>query len=145
MWVIAHTLSGLALGSALADRGASVWMIVLAALLLHLVLDLVPHWDYTRTRWRVLYAATDAFVSLLALSLAWTVGGLAWPVIVAGVVSALPDLDVVHVALSRRERPVRLFPSHWRGFPHGSAPPVPGILVQAAVAAGSVAVLLLGR
>lgn len=144
MWVVTHTLSGLALGSALVERGAHMLTIVAAALLLHLVLDLVPHWDYTRVRWRVLCAAADVLASLAVLALAWVVGGLGWPVIVAGVVSALPDIDVVRVSLSRQDRPVRLFPSHWRGFPHGSARPVPGVLIQVAVGALSGAVLLFG-
>ncbi|HET6498069.1 MAG TPA: hypothetical protein VFH17_03340 [Coriobacteriia bacterium] len=145
MWVVTHTLSGLALGAVLVERGAHVLTIVMAALLLHILLDLVPHWDYTRVRCRVLCAAADASVSFGILWLAWAVGGFEWPVILAGVLSALPDLDVVTGSLSRRERPVRLFPSHWRGFPHGSAPPLPGVLVQVAVAAVSGVTLLLGR
>lgn len=138
MWVITHTLSGMALGALLYPL--SLWLIVPAALLLHLILDLVPHWDYTRSPNRALWASADVAVSVAALVLARGVAGVEWVVVIAGVVSALPDLDVLDMLWSRHRRR-RVFPSHWRGFPHGSATPVPGIAVQFVVWVVSVAVL----
>ena len=43
MCLIAHLIAGFALGSALK---VSLWILVPAALGLHVLLDLVPHWDY---------------------------------------------------------------------------------------------------
>jgi hypothetical protein len=143
MWVITHTLTGLALGVLLAGRGAPLWMIVLAALLLHLLLDLVPHWDYTRTRHRATWAVADVTVSAAVLISMRLVVEAEWAIVVAGMVSALPDLDVLN-ALWPTKRRIRLFPSHWSRFPHGAAAPLPGTLVQAAVAVASVAILLGG-
>lgn len=144
MWVVTHTLTGLALGAALHARGAGLWVIVPAALVLHLLLDLVPHWDYVRTRNRAVWAVGDVAAAAAVLVFARTAAGMEWAIVLAGLVSALPDLDVLN-ALWTTERRVRLFPSHWAGFPHGSAPPVPGTLVQATIAAASIAVILAVR
>ena len=43
MGLIAHLVAGFALGSAFK---VSLWILVPAALGLHVLLDLVPHWDY---------------------------------------------------------------------------------------------------
>jgi len=143
VWVVTHTLTGLALGALLHERGAGLWAIVPAALGLHLVLDIVPHWDYTRTRKRAVWAGADVAAAAAALVLA-RAAGIEWAVVLAGLVSAAPDLDVLN-AVWTTERRVRFFPSHWARFPHGSATPVPGTLVQAAIAAASVGLLVAVR
>lgn len=140
MWVITHTLTGMALGAVLGGRGVSVWLIAIAALVLHLLLDIVPHWDYTSTRSRGAWAVADVAASAVALGIAAGMGADR-AVLVAAVVSALPDLDVLN-ALWRTERRIRLFPSHWRTFPHGAAPPLPGTALQALIALVSLGILL---
>lgn len=142
MWVITHTLSGLALGAALDARNMPLWAVVVAALMLHLVLDLVPHWDYVHEPRRALWAAMDVAASAALLLAMKFVGGAGWTVVLAGVISALPDLDVLN-ALWTTEQRVRIFPSHWDRFPHGSAAPIPGTLIQTAVAVISLAVMVL--
>ncbi len=144
MWVVTHTLTGLGLGAVLAGRGFGPWTIVLAALALHLLLDIVPHWDYVHTRNRALWAVGDVTAAAATLVFARTTAGMEWAIVLAGLVSALPDLDVLN-ALWTTESRVRLFPSHWTRFPHGSAPPVPGTLVQATIAAASIGVILAVR
>lgn len=144
MWVITHTLSGMALGIVLGGRGVSWWAIVAAALLFHIVLDLVPHWDYVRTDRSALWAVADVAGALAVLVGARLVGGFEWTVVIAGAVSALPDIDILNALWPSKKR-IRLFPSHWSGFPHGSAPPLPGILVQVLVAIVSVIVLAAAR
>lgn len=143
MWVIVHTLSGMALGAALgaAGSGAPWWLIVLAALAAHALLDVVPHWDYTRRPRLWLWALGDVAVSALVLAAAWRVYHLPWYVLLGAVVSAAPDLDVLDAVLPiGRHR--RLFPSHWKPYPHGRAGPLAGTLVQAAVIAVSVFVTI---
>lgn len=138
MWVTVHAFSGLALGT-LAPLG--VVLTIVCALILHLVLDLVPHWDYTRDRRRILWAALDvgfAAAVVIALALALDLPRVA---ILAAVVSALPDLDVFDAVLPGPARH-RWFPSHWRRFPHGHARPPFGVSIQAVVALGSLGAVL---
>lgn len=137
MWVIAHTVSGLALGSLLLPAG--LWAIVPAALLLHILLDAVPHWDYISSPYRHAASAADVICSAATLMAARMVFDAEWVVVIAGVVSALPDLDIFNDTLLRG-RGIKLFPSHWRSFPHGSAPPLPGVATQAVVITLSVLV-----
>jgi len=111
---------------------------LVGALILHVLLDLVPHWDYTRHRLRVLWTLLDvgaAAAGLLALFFALD---LPLQALLAGILSAAPDLDVVDALLPGGPRR-RWFPSHWRRFPHGSTRPGPGITVQMAVIAVSTA------
>lgn len=142
MWVITHTATGLALGAVLVARDVPLWAIVAAALVLHVLLDIVPHWDYTRTHHRTTWALADVTVSAAILVAARTAAGAEWAVVLAGFVSALPDLDVLN-AFWPTQRRIRFFPSHWTSFPHGSAPPLAGTLVQALVVAVSVAVFVI--
>lgn len=148
MWVTVHTVSGAALGAALGTPGLGLplWAVLLAALLFHALLDLVPHWDYTRDRRRGLWALLDVAASATFVFGGWLALGLPADVLLAGVVSAAPDLDVLDGVLPGRRdehgRPRRrLYPSHWRRYPHGHARPLPGILVQAAVVLGSLAIV----
>jgi hypothetical protein len=144
MWVVVHLMSGLALGALFPDTWSErpVWLLVTvpAALSFHALLDLVPHWDYTRHRLRGLWGGLDVLVTLGSFLVA--AFGLGFPglVLLTGAVSALPDLDVLD-SLLPFERRARWFPSHWRRYPHGSCGPLPGVLTQAAVVGVSVAVL----
>ncbi len=138
MWVSVHALSGLTLG-ALAPLGVILTMV--CALVLHLLLDLVPHWDYTGHRRRTLWAILDVCVSIAAVVALALVLDLSGKAVMAAIVSALPDLDVFDAVLPGSKHR-RLFPSHWRGFPHGRAGPLAGILVQSVVALGAIAVLI---
>lgn len=141
MWVIVHTLFGMALGAALGSPrvGAQWWAIVAVALLAHALLDVVPHWDYTRRPRLWLWALGDVAVSALALLAAWRMFGVPGYALLGAVVSAAPDLDVLDAVLPiRRHR--RLFPSHWKPYPHGRAGPLAGTVVQLLVMAVSLAV-----
>ncbi len=139
MWAIVHAISGMAVGHVLGAYGFVA--IVFAALALHVLLDLVPHWDYTRTRNAWTWVVLDVAVSAVVLVVARVGFDADWKVIVAGVVSMAPDLDVLD-SLHRSPRRVR-FPSHWTRFPHGSCAPLPGVLIQMAVVVASAAILLL--
>jgi hypothetical protein len=137
MWVVVHAASGLALGTVV---HAPLWIVVLASLVLHVVLDLVPHWDYTRSRRPLLWAGLDVGAAIALAVGVWRGAELPSRALVAAVVSALPDLDVIQAVLPvRRSR--TLFPSHWRAFPHGACSRGPGIAVQAGVVALSLAAI----
>lgn len=141
MWVIAHTCSGLALGALLAWP---LWALLPAALGLHALLDLVPHWDYTSQPRRVAWAAADLAVStalvLLAIFL-WKLPAYIW---LSALVSAAPDLDVLD-SLLPGARHLRLFPSHYDSYPHGKASMLPGIAIQAVVVGGSLLAVAMVR
>jgi hypothetical protein len=143
MWVIVHALSGMALGAALGPEvaGLPLWAVLLLALAAHAVLDIVPHWDYTRRPEAWAWAAGDVLVSTAALLLVWGVWDAPSYVFWAGLVSAIPDLDVLDAVIPLKTRG-RLFPSHWRGYPHGRARPFAGLLTQGAVVVVSLAVLV---
>lgn len=145
MWVIVHVFSGLALGAALGGRGHDPTMSLLAllplALAAHALLDLVPHWDYTRSRLRVLWAVVDVVTSGALVIAAWWSGALPGWLVLVGVVSALPDLDVLD-AVFPVQRGKRWFPSHWRRFPHGHCRAAWGIPIQVGVIVLSAVVLV---
>jgi hypothetical protein len=139
VWVIVHLVVGLALGAALE---APFWVLVLAAVGSHIVLDLIPHWDYTHSSHDMLYGWLDFAVCcalLVACPLVWHTG---FGVLAVGVISASPDVDVL-VHTLRGEKGRYWFPSHWNAFPHGACGPLPGITVQAAVIAAATAVFML--
>ncbi|MBU2600672.1 MAG: hypothetical protein KKA32_00655 [Actinobacteria bacterium] len=134
MWVIVHTVSGLALGAALGheDVGAPWWIVAIVALIAHALLDVVPHWDYTRQPRLHLWVLGDVGASLIVFVTGWLVFDLPGLALLGAAISAAPDLDVLDAVLPvRRHR--RLFPSHWKAYPHGSMGPLGGMLVQAAV------------
>jgi hypothetical protein len=141
MWVITHVLAGLALAAAFAAAGATWWLILLVVLVVHVLMDLVPHWDYTVSRHPVAWGVLDFLASLAAFLLAWLT--LDWPFWLAlmGLVSGSPDWDVL-IAELRGGHARKLFPSHWDSFPHGRSGPAWGIGVQVAVMAASVVVVL---
>ncbi|MCZ7665081.1 MAG: hypothetical protein M5U22_20100 [Thermoleophilia bacterium] len=142
MWVIVHTVSGAALGVAMGDRlGQPLWVVVVAALAAHSLLDLVPHWDYTGHRLRPLWAGLDVAASSVAFLAGWRILGLETAALVAAAVSAAPDLDVLDAVLPY-SRSLRVFPSHWKRFPHGQATQRLGLTVQAAVVSLSLVVIL---
>lgn len=139
MWVIVHALSGMALGRLLPP---SLWILIPGVLVAHALLDLVPHWDYTHSRGKVLWGVLDAAAAATALLTAALVFHPPARILVAGIVSALPDLDVLDALFPFRRRS-RWFPSHWQSYPHGHARPLPGVAVQVLVMAVSLAVLAL--
>ncbi len=140
MWVAVHGFTGMALG---------VWsplgmgLTVLAALVLHLLLDLVPHWDYSRHPRRVLWAGLDVGVTAVAFLVAGLSLDQGLSIVLVGFVSALPDLDVLDAVLPGKARR-RWFPSHWSRFPHGSAPPAVGIPLQVLLMLASLAAIVAG-
>jgi hypothetical protein len=139
MWVIVHALSGLALG-ALVPLG--IVLVIVCALVLHLLLDVVPHWDYTRDRRRALWALLDVAISAVAVPALFLLLDLPNRALLSAFVSAAPDLDVLDSLLPGSKHR-RWFPSHWGTFPHGSAGPPLGILTQLLVVLGAVVPLLL--
>jgi hypothetical protein len=139
VWVIVHALSGMALGTALP---VSLWLVLPAVLVAHALLDLVPHWDYTHSRGKVVWGLLDAGAAVAAVLVAALALRLPERVVLAGIVSAIPDLDVLD-ALFPFHRRSRWFPSHWDRYPHGHATPIPGVAVQLLVVAASLAILAL--
>ena len=136
MWVIVHVFSGLALGAALGGRGpeptTSLLVVLPAALVAHALLDLIPHWDYTRSRLRALWAVIDVLAAVALVMGAWWSGALPGWLALVGAVSALPDLDVLD-AVVPVDKGGRWFPSHWRRFPHGQCRAAWGIPIQVGV------------
>jgi hypothetical protein len=139
MWVVVHLCSGLALGALL---HLPLAILLPAALLLHVVLDLVPHWDYTQCRRRRTWALCDVGGAAVLTVLLWGLLALPWTIVLTGWVSALPDLDVANEVLPISSHR-RLFPSHWRSFPHGRCRAAYGIPLQLGIVGASVAAVIL--
>jgi hypothetical protein len=118
--------------------------IILLSLLLHLLLDLVPHWDYTGQRRAGIWALADVLAAIVVVVVLALIVQHPSRAIVAAVASAVPDLDVLDAVLSGGTRR-RWFPSHWRSFPHGKAGAAWGVPTQVAVIAISVAVIVVVR
>jgi hypothetical protein len=137
VWVIVHAYVGFAIASAL---HLPFWLVALIVLASHVLLDLVPHWDYTASRERMLWGWVDVLGALATLILLLALG-MPFTVAVMGPISGAPDVDVVTSTLrGRGDR--QLFPSHWRRFPHGRCRPAVGIPLQLAIMAASAAVFL---
>ncbi len=137
MWVVVHTYVGLAIASLL---HLPFWLVTLIVLASHVLLDLVPHWDYTVGGRRTLWAGADVLAAL-ATVIALLAAGMPVAVVVMGPISTAPDFDVVGSALWDRDSR-HVFPSHWRRFPHGRCGPAPGITLPLAIVAASAAVVL---
>lgn len=142
MWVVVHTVSGLALGAGLVSLGLPWWTVPVPALAAHLALDVAPHWDYYSQRRRVLLAALDVVASLVVTLAAWRALDLSGAVVLAGALSALPDLDALDVVVPAWRR-FRWFPTHQPGFPHGQVGFRAGVALQGAVVAASLVALVM--
>jgi hypothetical protein len=141
MWVTTHVLAGLAIAAVI---GGPWWLLVVVVLVAHILMDLVPHWDYTISRRPVLYTWCDALASFAVFFLAWLGLGYPWWIAFMGLVSGGPDADVL-VWLLRGQRGRKVFPSHWDRFPHGRSGRLWGIGIQVAVMAASAAVAIVLR
>ncbi len=88
-----------------------------------------------------MYGVLDVLASVCAFLAAWL--ALDWPFWLAtmGLISGAPDWDVL-IAMLRGSHARKLFPSHWRSFPHGRSGRLWGIGVQVAIMAASVVVVL---
>jgi hypothetical protein len=139
MCLIAHLVAGFALGSALK---VSLWILVPAALGLHVLLDLVPHWDYGFTLRRPWWAYGDFALSAATFVVCYSYLGFTERALLTGLVSAAPDLDILLSVLPVRWR-LKWFPSHWASFPHGRAGQALGILTQVGAVAVCMAILVL--
>jgi hypothetical protein len=138
MWVVVHMLSGMALGALLPNN---MWVVVAAAVVGHLLLDIVPHWDYVHRPNKELWGMLDVGASAAIALVGYRYMGLPAKVVVCGIVSSVPDLDVLNALLPYKQR-TRWFPSHWNSFPHGKAERLPGILIQVMILIVSGAVVI---
>ena len=141
MWVTTHVLAGLAIAAAL---GGPWWLVLVAVILAHVLMDLIPHWDYTKTRHPIVYGWCDFLAGLSLWLAAWLVLGMPFWLAFMGPVSGAPDWDVL-IAELRGKPDVHWFPSHWKRFPHGSSGRAWGIGVQIVFMAASVAAVLAAR
>jgi hypothetical protein len=141
MWVIVHVYVGLAI-AAVVDR--PWWQVALLVLASHVVLDLVPHWDYTTTGRPVLWSWIDFVASCATLVVCLAALHTRLRVVAMGPLSGAPDFDVVLAAM-RGGHARKWFPSHWRSFPHGRCGPRAGISIQVAIVAASAAAFLVAQ
>jgi hypothetical protein len=140
MWVIVHTYVGLAIAS-LVHR--PFWQVAVLVIVSHVLLDLVPHWDYGLTAHPLLWGWLD-FGGATATLIVLLVAGYPWTVVLMGPISGAPDFDVLFFVVGQR-RGRKWFPSHWDGFPHGRCGKKAGVTLQVAIMAASLAVVVLAH
>ncbi len=140
MWVIVHTCVGLAIAS-LVHR--PFWQVALLVIASHVLLDLVPHWDYTVSAHALVWGWLD-FLGALATLIALLLAGYPWAVVLMGPISAAPDFDVLFF-MAGKERGRKWFPSHWDSFPHGRCAKTAGVTLQLAIMAVSLAIVVIAR
>ncbi len=138
MWVSTHVFAGLAIAALL---GGPWWLVAVAVILAHIVMDFIPHWDYSALAHPNPLALGDFLVSFSVLLICWFGLGMPFWMVFMGALSGAPDWDVL-IATLRGEHARQWFPSHWRSFPHGRARPPFGIGVQVAIMVASTAVVL---
>lgn len=139
MWVAVHGMTGMALG---AWSPLGLGLTLVAAVAFHLLLDLVPHWDYSGHRRVALWAALDVGVTAVAFLVVGLTVQHGLSVVLVGWVSALPDLDVLDALFPGRKRR-RWFPSHWSSFPHGTSSAAFGMPLQVVLALVSLVAIAL--
>jgi hypothetical protein len=137
VWVIVHTYLGLAIAS-LVHR--PFWQVAVLVVLSHVLLDLVPHWDYGLTAHAVVWGWVD-FLAALATLLVLLAAGTPWSIVLMGPISGAPDFDVLLHVASGHHAP-RWFPSHWSSFPHGHCSMNAGIALQLAIMVASLVVIV---
>ncbi len=137
MWVSTHVLAGFAIAVLL---GEPWWFAAIVVVLAHIVMDFIPHWDYSALKRPAPYAVLDFLVSLGTLLVCWFVLDMPFWMVFVGALSGAPDWDVL-IATLRGEGARQWFPSHWRTFPHGRARPPFGIGIQAAIMVLSVTIV----
>ena len=138
MWVIVHVYVGLAIA---AVTPVPRWAIALIVIASHVLLDLVPHWDYTFARNLVIWGWVDFLLSLASLVVCFFALGAPLWMLGMGILSGAPDFDVLISGLRGRGTR-KWFPSHWQRFPHGRCAPLPGVSVQLAIVAVCAAVFV---
>jgi hypothetical protein len=138
VWVIVHVYMGLAIA---AVTPAPRWAIALIVVASHVLIDLVPHWDYTFTRKIVLWGSADFLASLASLIVFFVVLDAPLWMLAMGILSGAPDFDVLVSGL-RGDDARHWFPSHWRRFPHGQCAALPGVTIQLALVAVCAAVFV---
>ena len=140
MWVIVHTYVGLAIAS-LVHR--PFWQVAVLVIVSHVLLDLVPHWDYTRTAHALAWGWLD-FLGALATLIVLLLTGYPWAIVLMGPISGAPDFDVLFFVIGK-ERGRKWFPSHWDAFPHGRCGKAAGMTVQLAIMAVSLAIVVIAH
>jgi hypothetical protein len=140
MWVTTHVLAGLGLAALL---GGPWWLVLVVVVLAHVLMDLIPHWDYGFSPRQVTWGVVDFCASLAAFLLAWLAIGMPLWMALMGLLSGAPDWDVL-ISKLRGDTP-KLFPSHWQRFPHGRAGKPFGIGVQVVIMAASVVAVAVSR
>jgi hypothetical protein len=138
VWVIVHVYVGLALA---AVTPAPRWAIALIVVASHVLIDLVPHWDYTFSRNLVIWGSVDFLASLASLIVCFVWLGAPLWMLAMGILSGAPDFDVLISGL-RPHGARKWFPSHWQRFPHGRCALLPGVSIQLALVAVSAVVFV---
>jgi hypothetical protein len=138
MWVSTHVLAGLVIAAAV---GGPWWLVLILVLIAHVLMDLVPHWDYSATRHHLAYGLVDFVAGLAAWLLCWFVLGMPSWMAFMGPLSGAPDWDIL-IAEARGKPQVHFFPSHLERFPHGRSGPLWGVGVQVAIMVVAVVVVL---
>ncbi len=127
MLLVAHAAVGGAMGATARrePRARGMVLVAVGALVSHVLMDLIPHWDYPFSLgWIILDIAASLAVFGLIAWLVRAPGMVFWGAFVA----CIPDLE--HVLVSWL-LPGPVFVSHVNWFPHGQAGLVPGLLTQA--------------
>lgn len=125
MWFITHTAVGGALGSRIRRP---LWIVMTFALLSHLILDFIPHWDYPIGPGQLINPIIDILLGV-TLSVLLIRGTKARLACVLGIAfSALPDFEGVLQTVGLISR--YYFPSHTIPFMHNKAGLLWGVPVQ---------------
>ena len=100
MWVTTHVLAGLGIAAAL---GGPWWLLVVLVIAAHILMDLIPHWDYTISRHPVFYGWCDFIASFAAFWIAWLLLGYPWWIAFMGLISGRAGLGRAHLDRPGRE------------------------------------------
>ena len=131
MCVFTHFAAGAAAG-AIAPHAALVPVFALGS---HIVLDMIPHFDFENM-------LLEVALGLAALAVLLLGGVYSLPIILGGVIGALPDLENVFVKTGKIEKSRRIFPSHSGIFPHGREAGAVNLSLQSVLSIAMLVVLI---
>jgi hypothetical protein len=101
----------------------------------HILLDYIPHYDFERMRYELLFGG-------LAFAILAAAGVLNGKALLGAVFAALPDLENLFWKLRMLPEEKKVFPSHSGLIPHGREVGPRNLILQTALAALSILVMV---
>lgn len=137
MWIATHAVVGSTLGARLKKP---VWVIIIIVTLSHVLLDLLPHWDYPISSQTLQNPIIDFIFAVIITSVIAYENQNKPACLLGALFAVLPDLGGIPLYYGQLSR--YYFPSHDIGVLHNQSGPWWGVTVQIVVLLLSMSIAL---